>query len=562
MTETQILFIEIFKEIVMAVYLAPGVYTNVSDQTVDTNTGTGYTSCAVVVVTNKGPINKRVLCNTPSDYINTFGNLDPTVGIEGYWSQITAAATIRGCQNMYVTRVVNGALYGGVVLLQDPVSHNLVLNGLQAGGVEDPYATDFYSGFFVNNTMLLGIFDYAPGVSDVKVTLSPNTSTSDGGIWLNVYSPSSTLSPVRYNVSLVRRLNSMGEQMFIEDYVNSRSTTIVVKVNPNFVLPLADTLIHPIVFPATTSFSSYFAGGSVGGPVGPADIIAGYNLYNNVGSAPIDIFVNAGWNDLNIKQELLALAASSNGHAIIDVPMDLEHDSSMVADYRTNTLNVNSRSGQLACPYHIIGDSVNNTQAYAPASGFIAALMCKSDNSFGPYLSPAGMTRGDISLGQSPNPGSSISIIGLRTNYSLNDRNIFSQCQVNPVLNFPGYGPKLFGDSTLQSVKSAFQYISVSRMIDYVVKEANASLLFSVFDPNDQTMRDNIVAKLTNIVKPIQTARGLVSYTLVCDASNNPLSETSKGIGHVYVGIVPMYSTRIIALDLALTEGSVTATVI
>jgi phage tail sheath protein FI len=535
----------------MATYSAPGVYTNESDETLDPIGGTGDTSCVVVIESTQGPANKRLRFSNISQYFKTFGYPNPTIGDRGYKSQLSAIAALRGCNRTYVTRVANGALYGGCTLLREPTTSQILFNSLQPFGLEDVTGPSFE----LTDDVIMGIYSYAPGESDIKIRLEPNTTTIDGGFWLNVYNPSSSLVPVKYNVSLIKRTNQLGEQMYVEDFINNKSKDIIVRVNSRFSGTLSDSLI-------TASKVAFFAGGSNGVPVTDQQVIAGYELYRAADSAPIDIFVNAGWDGIAVKQALLSMAAQSKAIAVIDGPLDIEHDAQMLVDYRNNTLNADTRHGMFTVPYITCNDSYNNMKTYVPSSGFIAAVMARSDYKANKWTSPAGMTRGDISLGSSQTSNSALGIIGLRTTYDQDAQGMFAENQISPILNFSGQGIKLFGDYTLQTRKSMFQFLNVSRMFNHVINTAKNSLLFANFDPNNDILRQKVKAQLEAITAPIKATNGLESYSIICDASNNPTETTTRGELHAYLGLTPIGSARAIILDAALTKNSVSISIL
>lgn len=533
----------------MAEY-APGVYFNEIDNTLDSVTPAGPTTACFVIESRTGPINQRTLVRNSSQYIKKFGQLDPTLGLRAYRSQLSVLAALRGCDRVYVTRVVNGALYGGCMLIKDPQSNNILFNSLQPFGLPNVYDPNLE----LTDDVILGIYASTPGDQDIKIKLEPNTTTIDGGIWLSVYAPSDSTAPKKYNVSLTQRVNSMGEQMYVEDYINSRSADIVVRVNPRFDGVLDDSLVN-------VAKTAFVAGGSAGNPVTDSQVLEGYALYANVSAAPIDLYVNAGWENVTIKQALVSLAFQSKGIAIIDPPIDKEHDAELLADYRNNVLNIDSRFGYMVVPYVTVTDVANNKNMFAPPSGFVAAIMARSDRK-AKWISPAGMDRGDLLLNQRQSAGSPLAVIGLRTQYDADQQLVFAQNQINPILNFNGIGLKLFGDNTLQTRQSMFQFLNVSRMFNYVIVTSQRACLFSAFDPNDDILRQKVKATLESILEPIKSSRGLVAFSVICDASNNPTETTSRGELHAYLSIVATPSARAVIIDGKLEKNAASFSIV
>lgn len=539
----------------MSIYTAPGVYINESDQT-EQKAGIATSVACVVITSSKGPVDRRVLCKTPQEYITTFGSPDPAMG-EGYFAQISALAFLAEGRNLLVTRVHNGAIYGGVRFIEDQDAQgNNALSGklvpLSTFNLEDPYADDTV----YTETDAFTIYDYSPGVNDIRIKLTPNTTTQDGGFYVNVFSPSDASSPIeKYLVSLTYKLNGMGEQMFIEDHINLRSKTVVVRVNNgpegfNYQdqdTPLDDNLVFNA---APESLVANFASGSVGGPVSPAQVITGYGLYEVKESSNTNIIINGGWSDLGVKREIARIADARRAMAILDIPISRQRRD-LAVDWRKNTLNLDNNHAALYTPWLKVTDINNNTNIWAPPSGFVAATYARTDADFAAWFSPAGMNRGDLNGGI----GSSGTVLGVKEIYSLADQEEFKDAQINPILSIPGYGIKIWGDYTLQTRNSMLSYIPVRRMLDYVENSMEISLRFSNFDPNDDILRSQLVTDVEAFLDPIKTGRGLEAYSVVSDESNNPKDRIAAGELRVSAAMTPVSTARVIILDAILTKS-------
>ena len=536
----------------MSEYIAPGSYFEEIDNTIEPP-GDGPTGVAIVVEAPKGPIHRWVLCTSPSEYKSNFGKADNTMHYAAYMSQMSALGALRGCNRVYVRRVTNGATYGGAVLLYNDVEDTYIFTP-----TTPPAATDIYADNFKESLgpgFILGFYDYSPADNDIKITMELNTTTSEGGFRVRVFSPSdSTRSVESYLVSLERRLNALGEQMYIEDYINNRSKRIVVRVNDDDIDPysgtLNDDLMVNILNPSP--LSSVFDGGSPGVAVSNDGLIEAYNKFNGDKSISVDFYANAGWESITLKQTLIDLAINNNGFALIDAPVSLGHDMELIADWRNNVLGSDSSYGCVLSPYLSVTDSDNDTQVFVPPSGYIAGVAAKSDLKNDRYISFAGMKRGDLNFNGDRND-----VIGVKTNYNDAAQELAIINQICPILVFAGSDPVLFGDYTLQTANSMLSYINVRRMVNLIRDKSVARLRFELFDPNSDSLRDTVKSILEKILKDIESGEGLTNPEVVCDSTNNTRETRAAGEIISDVGFVPIGSTRKIIVRATLNKEGV-----
>lgn len=543
----------------MSLYVSPGVYINEVDQT-ELPAGPAITVAAVVIEATKGPANTRVLISTPQEFEATFGRPDPSLGL-GYLAQMSALAYLRAGLNLYVTRVVNGAEHGSVVVMQgqDTSGETHLLRG--TFGEADPYA-DNLSVPFTDSTVFT-LYDKGPRDDVLAVSMEPNTNTPEGGFYVHIFETVDAGGPIEsFLVSLEHRLNGLGEQMFIEDYINLRSSYVTVRVNMNRGTEpvLTDALMQTILSPQADPSTSRtpLAGGTHGQnlsdappPVLDQKVIDGYRLYEARESSGTNILINAGWPSTLIKGELNRIASSRRCMAILDIPGERQA-TSLAVDYRKNVLNMDSNFSAIYAPWLKVSDRYNGTQIWAPPSGYVAANFAYSDANFARWWSPAGMTRGDINLGQGAANGG---VLSVKEIYGRADQDVFKLAQINPILTIPGYGIKIFGDYTLQSSATMLSYIPVRRTLNHIQSVLQDQLLFANFDPNDQILRNSIIKRVNRVLEPIKYGRGIESYQVISDTSNNPPDRVRAGELRVSAAFVPIGSARIIILDTVLTNS-------
>lgn len=527
-------------------FKAPGVYVNEVDLT-EQPAGLAPTMACIVIESRKGRAWTRSVCRTPQEFVDTWGAPDPSLGRRGYMSQLSALAYLRESRALSVTRAVRGALHGGVRFTVHATAGK-AFSGITLGE-ENPYADNYALSF--SDDMVMDVLSYGPGTSDVRILLKPNTTTPEGGFYFNVYAPASSVLPTeRYLVSLSYRMNGMGEQMFVEDYVNLRSKTVMVRVNPNYEGSLNDALVGGS--PGGTGWSATFTGGDQGSAITDADVITGYELYRPKESSPINLIINAGWTHPSVQQAITEIATVRRAIAILDIPEGMQ-EYSLAVNYRRTTLNIDNNHAALYAPWLYTVDRYNGTNQWVPPSGFVAATFARTDSNFAQWFSPAGLNRGNLNGTRGTSQGG---VLGVKYTYGQDAQESFAENQINPILNFPGVGPAvIFGDNTLQTITSMLSYLPVRRMLDFVQTNMERALRYANFDPNDHILRYQLKNRVNDFLHPIKVGRGLESYVVVCDDSNNPKDRVAAGKLRISAAMTPVGTARQIELDTILTKS-------
>ena len=109
-------------------------------------------------------------------------------------------------------------------------------------------------------------------------------------------------------------------------------------------------------------------------------------------------------------------------------------------------------------------DRYNDVYRYVPLNGDIAGLCARTDSVAEVFFSPAGFNRGVLR-----------GAIKLSFNPNQSQRDDLYSARVNPVVNFPGQGPTLFGDKTaLTKPSQHFDRINVRRLF-YSSRKSNCN---------------------------------------------------------------------------------------
>ena len=225
-----------------------------------------------------------------------------------------------------------------------------------------------------------------------------------------------------------------------------------------------------------------------------------------------------------------------------------------VADPATQAVNVKNAADTLPSSSYAVLDSgykymydrYNDVYRYVPLNGDIAGLCARTDDVADVFFSPAGFNRGTIR-----------GAIKLSFNPNQSQRDDLYAARVNPVVNFPGQGVTLFGDKTALTTPSAFDRINVRRLFIVLEKAISTASKFQLFEFNDEFTR----AQFKNLVEPflrdIQGRRGIDSFQVVCDGTNNTGEVVDRNEFVADVFVKPARSINFITLNFIATRTGV-----
>lgn len=195
--------------------------------------------------------------------------------------------------------------------------------------------------------------------------------------------------------------------------------------------------------------------------------------------------------------------------------------------------------GFLDSGYKYCYDRYNDVYRYVPLCGDVAGLAARTDSTNDAWWSPAGFNRGQIK-----------NLVRLAWNPSTQAvRDLLYKNRVNPVVSFEGMGTVLFGDETLLSDPSAFDRINVRRLFIVLEKAIATAAKYSLFEFNDDFTRAQFRNMVTPYLADIQGRRGLTSFNVVCDATNNTAEVVSQNHFVATIQVVPNYSINAIELQ-------------
>ena len=272
-----------------------------------------------------------------------------------------------------------------------------------------------------------------------------------------------------------------------------------------------------------------FSGGNDGSVISDADRILGWKKFTDPNTTDISFILSGEASDVLSKYLIQEVAENRKDCVAFISPLTsdvVNNDGNEVAAIvdRRNQLPSSSYA-VMDGNYKYMLDRFNGIFRYVPLNGDIAGVCAQADTG-NPYISPAGFSRGNIK-----------GVTKLAFNPTRSNRDDLYVKGINNVVSFPGQGTILFGDKTLLARPSAFDRINVRRLFIILEKAIANAAQFSLFEFNDEFTRAQFIATIDPFLRNVQSQRGIVDYSLICDATNNPpvVVDRNEFRGDIYV---------------------------
>lgn len=196
--------------------------------------------------------------------------------------------------------------------------------------------------------------------------------------------------------------------------------------------------------------------------------------------------------------------------------------------------------------YLKVYDKYNDQYIQIPAASSTAGLMAATDRSAAPWFSPAGQRRGQY-----------LGVTAIDYNPRKANRDKLYKANINPIINQPGQGIKLFGDKTFLGRPSAFDRINVRRLfltIERAIARAAENVLFEF---NDEFTRAEFVNIIEPVLRDIKGRRGITDFRIVADETVNTAAviDRNEFIANIY--IKPARSINYVTLNFVAVRTGV-----
>ena len=198
---------------------------------------------------------------------------------------------------------------------------------------------------------------------------------------------------------------------------------------------------------------------------------------------------------------------------------------------RLEATGIDSNYAATYWPWIQIEDPNSGKYTYQAPTMMAVQAYALTDNVAAPWFAPAGLNRGLA--------GPQVVRADIRLNN--NDRDTLYQGRVNPIATFVQQGVCIWGQKTLQVRQSSLDRINIRRLLLQVRRLVSAASLTLLFEQNDQTLRDQFLAKVEPLLLQIQNQRGLTAFKVVMDDSNNTPDTIDR---NTLVGKIQLQPTR------------------
>jgi phage tail sheath protein FI len=386
-------------------------------------------------------------------------------------------------------------------------------------------------------------FDSAPDYADnneLHVVVIDSTGAFSG-------TPGTVLEKYGYVQTTPGAKKADGSNNYIQDVITKGSSYINVGSVDDIIAGLVD-----VIFPLVE--------GADGDACSANEYVLGWDLFNNQEEqedvsllicpsidTDADATVSKHVIDIAISRTDCVAFVSPPRASVVGVSPSAQLGN--IVEWRNDILSVDTSYAVMDSGWKYVFNKYLDRYEWIPLCGDIAGLCARTDTTNDPWFSPAGYNRGNIK-----------NCIKLAFNPDKASRDELYSSGVNPVVNFRGTGPILFGDKTLQTRPSAFDRINVRRLFIVLERVISKASKYQLFEFNDQFTR----AQFVNIVEPflrdVQARRGIYDYKVVADETNNTpqVIDSNTFVGDIY--IKPARSINFIQLSFVAVRTGVNFT--
>ena len=233
--------------------------------------------------------------------------------------------------------------------------------------------------------------------------------------------------------------------------------------------------------------------------------------------------------------------------AIVDAPFGLtvkEIVNWQNGAHPLNTTRFDSDFAALYWPWVKIRDTYNNVDVWVPPSGSIMAVYARSDSLSAPWFAPAGVNRGVV-------PG----ITDVFSRPTLEERDLMygNRNAINPIVQYADFQDfVVWGQKTLQRRPTALDRVNVRRLMFAIEKRIRTASRSLLFEPNDESMRQQFILIASRILREIQIGRGLTGFIIKADEELNTPDVVDRNEFMARIGVQPTRSTEFIFLEFSI----------
>jgi len=571
--------------------LSPGVLTRENDQTLITQ-GPITAGAAILGPTVKGPVNIPTLVTSYSDYKSKFGGTFESASIQ--YEYLTSIAVYnyfqQGGQTALITRVTSGSFSPAdatVISISHPDSASFELETISQGNLMNNSGSIGESGSLISGSSdnvryEVASMDSGSGQFSLLIRRGDDNQKSKTVLetWNNL-----SLDPNSANYIEQVIGNQRPEFLIDGDGVpyisntgsflnNSRYVRVKSVTNPTYNYLDNNGNFKPEYTASLPQVGSGSLQGAFENGVG--------NVYGNGANGntrlkmfdEIDISSIQGLEGAYYTHSLALLQNKDEyDYEILTIPgITIENgsvatttaidtvtergDAIAIIDTRdygatisqtvTSAATVDSSYAAAYWPWVQLLSAETGKLVWAPASTLIPGVYATNDRLGAEWFAPAGFNRGGVG-----------GAVQAERKLTPANRDTLYAGKVNPIASFPGQGPTIFGQKTLQTKSTALDRVNVRRLLielKRVVGNIGEGLLF---EQNTAATRGRFLNQVNPYLESIQQRQGLYAYRVVMDETNNTADviDRNQMVGQIY--IQPTRTAEFIILDFNVTPTGV-----
>jgi len=350
------------------------------------------------------------------------------------------------------------------------------------------------------------------------------------------------------------QLDGFNSQMYWEDRVNGNSYFIRVLDNDNLdddaCIP-ASSISHSDLAISSTHLE-YFDGGTDGSAVTVSSYVNALDLFANKEAVDLDIVMDTLGN-ATYHSAIRNLCDREQGgrgdcYGILYLPHSTETGTTYMTDmvdFRKYTQNLNTTWCGLYAGFVKIWDTYNSRELYIPPSGFVGAAFSYTADQYDPWWIAAGWRRGLLP------------ILDVYRRLTEGERDILYDNEINAMRYKPGKGISIWGQKTLTPVASALDRANVRWLLIVIENAIETFLEDFVFEFNDEYTRSLVRSAVRSYLETIKNRRGMYSFDVVCDDSNNSANDIDNYRLNVDTYVQPIKGAEYIYNRVIITRTGV-----
>jgi hypothetical protein len=236
----------------------------------------------------------------------------------------------------------------------------------------------------------------------------------------------------------------------------------------------------------------------------------------------------------------------SDGNRVFDGLSNVHVDPNETADqFETRTVD-NYYCGAYM-PDITMDDTTNNRRVTVPASIAAVSALSFNDKAAFPWFAPAGFNRASLQY-----------VTNTSTRINQSERERLYDVHLNPIIKFPREGYVIFSQNTLEQAGSALGSVNVVRMLNDVKRQVIDVGNKLIFENMSDSLREEFVNQITPILSTIQLRKGIESFKVICDNTNNTDADKNANKMNCQIILKPTRAVEFIALDFIISNSGAT----